>query len=214
MTGVIKVDTIQRNDGTNHTIDTLGLSDGYRNNAGQIVARPQFMASGQWGAYTMAFTSVDQTSFTNISSGRTTFPAMNVVYGANTTGFTASTTPGNCKYRIPLTGTYMMSFRVLVNTDVSNHLDSAFLVTNSSDTFIVAPTWVSQYLGNSAADTGPCGFSRLQETDAITSAVGVDIIARFFEGQYIRPMIAMNATVSASIHCSDHNYWHATYLGK
>jgi len=214
MTGVIKVDTIQRNDGTNHTIDSLGLSDGYRNNAGTIVARPQFMASGQWGAYTMNFSSAVQTSFTNQASGRNTHPAMDVVFGSNTTGFTASSTPGLCKYRIPLTGIYMMSFRTLVNTDVPSHIDGAFLVTNTSDTFISTNPWDGQYLGNSINDVGPCGFTRLHDSDAITSAVGVDIVARFFEGQYVRPMISMNAGQAASIYCANHNYWHGTYLGK
>ena len=214
MTGVIKVDTIQRNDGTNHTIDTLGLSDGYRNNAGNIVARPQFMASGQWGVYTMNFSAVSQTSFTNQASGQNTYPAMNVVYGSNTTGFTASSTPGLCKYRIPLTGIYMMSFRLLVNTAVSNHLDAAFLVSDINDTFISNSPWNGQYLGNAISDVGPCGFTRIQEADAIESATGIDVVARFFEGQYVRPMISMNTVQAATIYCNNHNYWHGAYLGK
>lgn len=214
MTGILKVDTLQRNDGTNHTIDTLGLSDGYRNNAGQIVARPQFMASGNWGAYNMAFTTAAQTSFTNTSSGYTTYPAFNSVTGGNTTGFTATSTPGNCKYRIPLTGTYMMSFKVLCNTDVSNHIDAAFLVTNTSDAFIANMPWSQQYLGDSVDSVGPCGFSRLQETDNIISSPGVTIIARLYEGQYIRPMIAMNTSATVQVYLSAHNFWHSAYLGK
>ncbi len=207
MASVLRVDDIQRSSGSSYT-------NTFVNAAGQIINRPQFMAVGTWGSYTMNFSSASQTSFTNTSSGYTTYPAFNNVSGINTTGFTTASSAGLCKYRIPLTGIYTFSFSVLVDTTVSSHLDSTFNVSDSNDTFVANIPWGAQYIGDSATSTGVCGFNRIQEVDGIYFAPWCTVTGRFYEGQHIRPMLGMNAAVAASIYHSNHNYWHGAYIGN
>jgi hypothetical protein len=190
---------------------TIGSST-FRNAAGSTIARPNFSAWGSWGYYTHNFTSGDSGSFGS-TTGHQAFPAMNNVNGLNTTGFNASSTPGSCYYDIPLDGIYAFSFNVLINTYISNHIDCCFHLTDSaSNTWRDTVPWSTQYTGANG-NYGPVGFYRMDENDGIQISPGVSVIARFYQGQRIRPQLSVNVSVSATVYCDSHNFWHGAYIG-
>lgn len=204
--------------GGNGSVTGLGPFS-YINDAGNAnINRPQFMAAATWGSYSHNFNAVSSGSYTS-TSGNMTFPAYNTVSGGNTTGFNASSTPGNCYYDIPLTGFYMFSFENLIDSTMDGHTDSCFNVTDTAtNTYRNSPPWTYSYIGDSATSYGAVGFTRDQPAggqSSIYGSYGVTVVGRFYVGQRIRACIAVGPNIGAkSIYQSNHNFFHGVYLGK
>jgi hypothetical protein len=201
-------------------IGTLAASQTFRNSSGTSVARPNFMAYGNFGSYNHQFISgTSNSSYTGLT-GFQSFPPYNNVSGSNTTGFTTSSTPGSCYYDIPLDGIYSFTFGNLVNTAIptaSNHLDAAFDVGDTSNTWRGNVPWSDQYLGQSSITYGPSGHARMHPQTSTTNIImnqGCSTQGRFYVGQRIRPMFGMNVSATMNIYCSAHNYWVGSYLGS
>jgi hypothetical protein len=201
------------------TIDGNGpitglTSQSFDNSSGVSIPRPQFMASAQWGAWNHNFTTSNNTAYTGLS-GFQSYMAFNLVGGINTTGFLTSTTPGVSRYQAPLTGVYAMSFMHLVNSAITNHVDTAWIITDAADTYRATLPWQQQTVQSGPTDFGTCGHTRMHIASGTGSGndYGHSALIRLFEGQIIRPYITLNATVTLSMFGAAHNFWHGTYIG-
>ena len=189
-------------------------SQSFRNEAGTEVLRPQFMATAQWGAWNHTFATSMNTAYTGLT-GHQSYFAFNLVSGINTTGFLTSTTPGVTRYQAPLTGVYAMSFMLLINSAITAHVDSAWVITDASDTYRATYPWQQQSTQSGPTDYGTVGHTRMQIAAGTGAGndYGHSTLIRLYEGQIIRPYIALNAAVTLSMYGAGHNFWHGTYIG-
>jgi hypothetical protein len=172
------------------------------------------MASAQWGAWNHNFATSNNTAYTGLT-GHQSYFAFNLLGGTNTSGFVTSTTPGVSRYQAPLTGIYAMSFMLLINSASTNHIDSAWIITDAADTYRATLPWQQQTTQSSPTDFGTCGFTRMQIASGTGAgnSYGQSALIRLFEGQIIRPYIALNASTTLSMYGAAHNFWHGTYIG-
>jgi len=215
MTSELRVDAIKNVAG--EEIADLGdqFVPKYKMPDGTYASTPHFEAYSQIGGYNHSFTTTDSTSF-GATSGRQAYLTFNNVHGGNTTGFTTSSTKGASKYKVPVTGIYTLSFRCLVNTQVTSHYDTAFYITDKDDTFSDISglyPWSAQVTEfTSSSSHGVRGFTRISESDGLSSGPGQSITIKLYKDQHVRPAIVMNATETVSIYLSNHNYFHGVLV--
>jgi hypothetical protein len=108
-----------------------------------------------------------------------------------------------------------MSFMLLINSASTNHIDSAWIITDAADTYRATLPWQQQTTQSSPTDFGTCGFTRMQIASGTGAgnSYGQSALIRLFEGQIIRPYIALNASTTLSMYGAAHNFWHGTYIG-
>lgn len=222
MSSILKVSEIQdpTNGNTALEVDSSGRvamsqQEMFRKADGTLITRPQFIASSNSGNnFTHSHTSANSTSFA-ATSGRQVYFPFSTVNGHNTSGFTTSATQGSAKYTAPVSGIYMFSAMYLMSTAMGSnqHLDSAFHISPSNDSFTAFIPWGGQLYNNaSASSTGSVGFTRTQNGSMIHTH-GCSVITKLYEGQHIRFYASMNTDFSATYVRNSHNFWHGTLIG-
>ena len=222
MSSILKVSEIQdpTNGNTALEVDSSGRvavsqQEMFRKADGTLITRPHFIASSASGSdFVFSHTSTNSTSFA-VTSGRQVYFPFSTVNGHNTTGFTTSATLGSAKYTAPVSGIYSFTAGYLMKTAMGSnqHLDTAFHISASDDSFVVAIPWGGQLYDNaSASSTGVVGFTRVQNGSMIHTH-GCAAITKLHEGQHVRFFAAMNTSFSATYVRNSHNFWHGTLIG-
>lgn len=186
-----------------------------KDNSGNVISSPQFSAYIGWGSFSHTFSVSTATSSFTSTSGRACWPRWNAVDGNNVSGFvTSNSTSLESYYEIPMDGIYQFSFSVLMNANATSHVDGSFFVSSEGASYNGLNTWDPQYIGNKNEADRPCGFYRLYPNN-IPSTPGCSIVARFYQGQRVRPMVGMNVNFTGQIYGSNggHGYFQGAYLG-
>jgi len=199
-------------------LDSTG-SQLFKRNDGTYITRPHFEAvNAVQSTATMShnWSTSSPTSFN--SDGVFCCPFFSAVHGVNTTGFTTSTPRGGSKYQIPVTGVYEFSTSMLMSGGTAAHVDTTYYITDVNDTFSdVASSrpWDEQHTAfTDNTNHGTRGFTRSDTANAQVSAFGSTVTIKLFEGQHVRPAVAVNSVVSGGgILVSRHGYFHGILIG-
>jgi len=199
-------------------LDSTG-SQLFKRNDGTYITRPHFEAVNPVTSPSTMNHNWSTSSPTSFNSdGVFCCPFFSAVHGMNTTGFTTSTTRGSSKYQVPVTGIYEFSASMLMSVATAAHVDTTYYITDVNDTFsdiAGARPWDEQHVAfTDNTGHGTRGFTRSDPANNQTSAFGSTVTIKLFEGQHVRPAVALNSAVSGGgILVSRHGYFHGILIG-